>query len=327
MTFQSWLANFQGPQVSPSAPGQQPQQQERGGLWGGQMGQMAQMGSVKSLEDGYASYGQQDRAASGLNNMAGMRGMDGLGLSGLFGQGGFDGLQPSRDPSYYMDMGQQFTSARDFLMSQTGAGGMLSESSMNPYTRQLAEGSAFAERQRQSDMGYGLAAAGVNPLMAQRVIGEGDQRATEQLGTQFAGFEADLQQRQFGAGAGLVDLSNALNSEMTGRKEDQSRWADEYRLSDKHGRDMADAANKGAKNDLLGSVLGTAGMFAMFSDRRLKKNIRRIGDHPIGVGVYTFSYKWEDKMQVGLMADEVELVRPEAIMSIGPYKMIRFDKL
>lgn len=256
---------------------------------------------------------------------------------GPYGGGDWSGMKPfgerptwqggpQTDPSYYMDMGQQFDAAKGFLMDQTGPGGMLSEASMNPYTRQLAEGSAYAERERRSNMGYDMASAGVNPLMAKMAIGEGNQMAQEQLGTQFAGFQQGLQDKQFMAGAGLVDLNNALVGDMTGRKEDQWRWGQEYALAQQNNQAMSGAAKDQASATQQAGWLSFFG--GMLCDRRLKKNIKPVGVHPNGLmRIYEFSYLWEDKLRTGVMADEVELVAPEAITTIGDYKFVHYDRL
>lgn len=55
------------------------------------------------------------------------------------------------------------------------------------------------------------------------------------------------------------------------------------------------------------------------SDPRAKRDIRRIGTHPAGFGLYLFHYKaefqkdWGSALQFGVMADEVEKVMPEAV--------------
>jgi len=49
-----------------------------------------------------------------------------------------------------------------------------------------------------------------------------------------------------------------------------------------------------------------------FSDRRLKSNIVRIGDHPLGIGIY--AYDIFGRRDVGVMADELFHVKPEAVM-------------
>lgn len=55
------------------------------------------------------------------------------------------------------------------------------------------------------------------------------------------------------------------------------------------------------------------------SDRALKENIARIGDHPLGFGLYLFDFRPEhraahgDGRQFGVMAQEVESVAPQAV--------------
>lgn len=67
-----------------------------------------------------------------------------------------------------------------------------------------------------------------------------------------------------------------------------------------------------AQNSGLYSLGGSALMAAaMFSDRRLKSNIERVGTHPLGIGVY--EYDIFGKRERGVMADEVLGVRPEAV--------------
>ena len=64
-----------------------------------------------------------------------------------------------------------------------------------------------------------------------------------------------------------------------------------------------------------GTVAGAgagAGAAKMMSDRRLKKNIVRIGTHALGIGLYTWDYLWGQPFS-GVMADEVEKVMPEAV--------------
>ncbi len=49
----------------------------------------------------------------------------------------------------------------------------------------------------------------------------------------------------------------------------------------------------------------------MFSDRRLKRNIKRIGTHATGVGIY--EYTMLGYPQVGVMAQELQAVRPDLV--------------
>ena len=84
------------------------------------------------------------------------------------------------------------------------------------------------------------------------------------------------------------------------------------------------ASNMGGLFNLAGS-LGSAALLAP-SDRRLKSNVVRIGTHPLGIGVY--EYDIFGTRQRGVMADEVEQVRPEAVLTHpAGFKMVNYGML
>jgi hypothetical protein len=83
------------------------------------------------------------------------------------------------------------------------------------------------------------------------------------------------------------------------------------------------SAGIGAAGALGGAGIGAA----VKSDRRLKKNIKRIGTHVLGIGLYTWDYLWGEPF-AGVMADEVEQVMPEAIvMHPSGFKMVNYSML
>lgn len=71
------------------------------------------------------------------------------------------------------------------------------------------------------------------------------------------------------------------------------------------------------QNAAMGGLFGLAGAglggWAMKSDRRLKTEIKRVGELHNGLPVYSFRYKEGGPMQVGLMSDDVKIVHPEAV--------------
>lgn len=82
------------------------------------------------------------------------------------------------------------------------------------------------------------------------------------------------------------------------------------------------AQNLGAFASLaggLGSLLGgssgsSSGSVYGSSDRRLKKWVHKVGEVRHGINLYRFSYIWEDKVRMGVMADEVKKIMPEAVV-------------
>jgi hypothetical protein len=91
------------------------------------------------------------------------------------------------------------------------------------------------------------------------------------------------------------------------------------------------AAQQNFNQGLMG--LGGAGIMA-FSDIRMKENIKQIQWMPNGLPVYEFEYKSEFKdiaghgQFVGVMAQDVEMVRPESVITnANGYKMVNYGLL
>jgi hypothetical protein len=86
-------------------------------------------------------------------------------------------------------------------------------------------------------------------------------------------------------------------------------------------------AGAGALGTMGSTSAGQAALASIFSsDRRLKSNIVRVGDHPLGIGIYEYDIFGE--RQRGVMADEVEKVMPDAVLEHpSGYKMVNYGKL
>ena len=93
----------------------------------------------------------------------------------------------------------------------------------------------------------------------------------------------------------------------------------------------------GSIKELTGGVSGTVGDAGVptmpASDPVLKENIRRVGEHPAGFGLYLFDFKPEFVQfgagrQFGVMADEVQAIVPDAVVR-GPhgYLTVNYDLL
>lgn len=77
------------------------------------------------------------------------------------------------------------------------------------------------------------------------------------------------------------------------------------------------------------TAAGTAGKLGWtpFSDRRLKTDIKRVGTLDNGLPVYTFRYTDDPHHMVfmGLMAQEVELMHPEAVGERSGFKTVDYE--
>ena len=64
-----------------------------------------------------------------------------------------------------------------------------------------------------------------------------------------------------------------------------------------------------------------------WSDRRLKRDVRRVGTSPSGLPIYTFRYLWEDATYRGVMAQDLLSLRPEAVHRAGAYYWVDYSAL
>lgn len=98
--------------------------------------------------------------------------------------------------------------------------------------------------------------------------------------------------------------------------------------------EMGNNANQAG---LMGSIIGGLGKIggsllgntALFSDRRLKQDIERVGTYYNGLPQYEFAYKHDPTQRYrGVMADEAEAFMPEAVFTgLDGYQRVDYAKL
>ena len=76
-----------------------------------------------------------------------------------------------------------------------------------------------------------------------------------------------------------------------------------------------------------GGKAGPVGFGNLFSDIRLKKNIKKLNRRADGLNVYEFEYIWGGGRQIGLMAHEVQGIYPDAVSESGGYLMVNYSKV
>jgi len=79
---------------------------------------------------------------------------------------------------------------------------------------------------------------------------------------------------------------------------------------------VSTSTGNSSTNEGIGKTLGSVASLVAMSDRRLKKDIKKLDELSDGLGVYEWRYLWEtedDDVNVGHMADEVKLLRPWAL--------------
>ena len=77
-----------------------------------------------------------------------------------------------------------------------------------------------------------------------------------------------------------------------------------------------------------GSAAQGASAIMALSDRRLKADVEKLGERPDGLGVYAFRYLWSPVRHIGVMAQEVLDVKPEAVVHLpGGYMAVNYGAL
>lgn len=185
--------------------------------------------------------------------------------------------------STYGGQMQQGTGATDYLAQLLGIGGAGgAQGGYNNYL-QMA-GYAPAMRQlAQGITGQGAASGLLNSGSTARAL----QSRGAELNNQF--FNNYLQQLSGLSGLGLQAGGLVAN---TGQQ----------------------STSTGGSPSTLGSIASTVGGVAsIFSDRRLKRDILRVGEFSDSLGIYSFRYIMGTKRVLGVMADEVAKLRPWAL--------------
>lgn len=143
------------------------------------------------------------------------------------------------------------------------------------------------------------------------------QRLTNKYNATVSQRAAELQ-----TGSGLFsNVFNALSSERAYQAETQQANA-QMKLA-------ADTANAQSKSSMFGTLVsGAASIASAFSDIRLKENIEEIGTLPNKIKVYKYNYIWETAPQIGVMAQQVQGIMPNAVKChTSGYHMVDYSQI
>ena len=136
---------------------------------------------------------------------------------------------------------------------------------------------------------------------------------------------------------------NVINALRTGSQVQNPQFASTPMQAQTAGPDLLGAANASYQNQLaaynaqqaasggfMGGLMSLGGAaISKYSDIRLKKNIKKIGTLRKGINIYSYNYiDYKDlpkSKQIGVMAQEVEKVIPEAVMTMADgYKAVNY---
>jgi len=203
------------------------------------------------------------------------------------------------------------------------------------------------QQQRANIMGGLRGAAGGSGIagLAQAMANQG-QLQTQQISASIGAQESQQQQLK-ARGAAAVDLQERQGEAMVQQAESgrvSTLLGMEYGelqgaqagVQAAYGAQQSAAAmelervnaNKQMWGDIVGGVVDVATSFIPKpSDRRLKKNINKIGESTSGLNIYSFEYKNPingSGLFQGVMSDEIP---QEAVINNGEYDMVNYNML
>lgn len=225
-------------------------------------------------------------------------------------------------------------------------------SRLNPQLEQDRE----ALQTRLSNQGIKLGSTGFDRAMGQFGQQSNDARmaailASGQEQSRLANLARDSATFQNQSRAGALDEAFALRNQplneisalMSGGQVSQPRFMTGYQGSNIPVTDNAsiignydqqNAARANMINSSIGSAIGgVGGLFAggvkpwIFSDERLKEDVKKVGETDDGQKIYSYRMKGGGPIQIGLMAQQVEKKVPGAVKTHpSGYKMVDYGK-
>ena len=106
------------------------------------------------------------------------------------------------------------------------------------------------------------------------------------------------------------EILNMLNGSYSGYDVNMDKYKVQSGVDARNAQIDANNAQAGAS--FLGSAI-TTGLMAAFSDEELKENLYPVGKLFNGLTVYLYNYKGDNVPQIGLLAQEVAFMKPEAV--------------
>jgi hypothetical protein len=293
---------------------------------------------------------QQPYYQAGTNALAQMQGLTGA-MPAAFSYGAqqpaaFAGqVDLTRDPGYAFRLREGLkamergAAARGGLISgaalragQRYGQDLASQEYGNAYNRSLTEYNAARQREgeeynraltgynaarmRESE-GYNRLAglAGVGGTTAQQLTAAGQQYG-QQAGNLLSGTASNIGNIMMGQGQTAANAALARGSAYAGGLNQLGYLAGRY-----YGQPQ------GAPSGAVVSTPYDYGVDQQFSDVRLKTNIVKVGTREDGLNIYEFDYVWGGPRRVGLMAQEVQNVYPDAVAEVDGYLTVDYAKV
>lgn len=196
-------------------------------------------------------------------------------------------------------------------------------------------------QQNYANAGFGNSAQQQMFSNKNTVTGQNNALQDANLNAQLAQFNAQNQQRSNAMNEAFATRNQGLNEVIglaTGAQVQSPSFVN-TNMPSIPTTDYAGIVNQGYQNELgaynsqmsqynsiLGGLFGLGAAGIKASDRRLKRDVRRVGTYRNGLPKYAFRYHWSDRQYFGVMSDDVRKVRPDAVVRIDGYDAVNYRK-
>ena len=252
-----------------------------------------QFGSQQAAALGQQLFGQNLAAGSQLANIG----------QALFGQN--------------ISQGQALAALGQQIYGQRMGGAQAAAGIGTNLAAMKAQEAALQQQAAQGRFNQAAQEAALQQAASQNVYNMASQGGMNYANLGLAGQAAALQAAQAQLGAGQIEQQT----------EQAARSAMYNQFLQQQGYPYQQLGFLGNLSMGIGSQSGgtTTTQQGSYSDRRLKEDIRKVGETFDGQPIYSFKYKGEEKSQLGLMAQEVEKSHPEAVGERDGYLTVDYQ--
>jgi hypothetical protein len=198
-----------------------------------------------------------------------------------------------------------------------------------------AQQQAYGQAQQNAAFGNAAQQQAYNQAQQNAAFGNAAQSQAYSQGLQGAQFDNQARAQGLTEATNLRDLPlNELNALRSSTQINNPQFSP-VPQSNAQGTDISGDIYKSAQLDAANSNNFMNGLFGLgsaaitkWSDRRLKRDILRVGETPImKLPLYAFRYLWDDILHVGVMAQEVLAVKPEVVIRKDGFLAVNYAAL
>lgn len=207
-------------------------------------------------------------------------------------------------------------------------------------TLENTPGYQFALQQGEQAVDRGAAAQGLGT--SGNALNAEDQYAQGLASQTYNNYVSQLQPYlgvQENAASGISNANLTTGSNLSTLNSNQGTLAYNTQTGIGNAQAAADTAAQNAENSFIngavnavgnigGALLGKTANAGNTSDIRLKRDVVKVGKAANGINLYRYRYLWSDVPYIGVMAQEVQKVRPDAVSrGADGYLRVHYDRL